>query len=90
VVAPTSVFVDYEFGRNVLKERKLRREIEAITLAEPTGVDSPEPMPAPPSPHIVANVKPMHAPARNTRVTDMASYKARWHVSSTSVIYRAQ
>jgi hypothetical protein len=69
-------------GRNVLKERKLEREAESNKVVEPAKADSPERMPAPPSPHIV---KPMHAPARNTRVTDMASYKARWQVSSTSV-----
>lgn len=71
---------DDEFCRNVLKERKLEREAEA--KVEPARADSPERMPAPPSPHIV---KPMHPPARNTKVNDMASYKARWKVSSTSV-----
>jgi len=77
------VFVDDDAsGRNVLKERKLEREAESNRVVKPARADSPERMPAPPSPHIV---KPKHAPVRNTKVNDMASYKARWKVSSTSV-----
>jgi len=76
--------VDDKVGRNILKQRKLEREAELKRVDEPARADSPQRMPAPPSPPV--NVKPMHAPARNTRVTDMESYKARWRVSSSPVV----
>ncbi|KIM45036.1 hypothetical protein M413DRAFT_327654 [Hebeloma cylindrosporum] len=60
---------------NVLKERRLEREaVETNRVVEPARADSPERIPAPPLPPRPIAVKP----ARNTRVTDMASYKARW------------